>query len=317
MFRLAFSSAITAAILMVLGPVRASRAESDAELTPFKIAQGTGPSQEFVDLDALMQAAAPETWNPHPWSWQTLPEGLIYENYLAGTKESRMAWNFNNVQGDDWLFDASVGARIGLFRYGDNHPVRPEGIQLDAEGSAQLRLDPETNVDLRSVDFRGGLPLSFGQGRTRWKVGYYHISAHAGDEFLLKNPGFTRLNFARDVLVLGHAFYLTPRTRLYAEAGWAFYSDVSEPWEFQFGIDHAPVEPTGPWGAPFWAVNGHLREEVDFGGSLTAQAGWAWRSDNSSPLLRAGFQYFTGKSNHYAFYNDHEQQLGMAVWYDF
>jgi hypothetical protein len=95
------------------------------------------------------------------------------------------------------------------------------------------------------------------------------------------------------------------------------YSDVSEPWEFQFGIDHAPVQSTGVRGSPFWAVNGHLRQEVNFGGSVVAQAGWAWRSDVGSPLLRAGFHYLNGKSSQFEFFNEHEQQLGLAVWYDF
>jgi hypothetical protein len=253
-----------------------------------------------------------------PWSWQVLPSGLVYQSYLAGTKESRLSFNYLKPRDEEgWLMDGTVGGRVGIFRHGTTDPIRPEGIQLDVEGSAQLRLDPEEHRDLRSVDFRCGIPLTFGTGRVRWKFGYYHLSSHLGDEFLLVNPGFTRLNFSRDVLILGHAFFLTTRTRLYAEAGWAFYSDVSEPWEFQFGIDHAPDAPTGLHGAPFWAVNGHIRQEIDFSGAVTAQAGWAWRSDSGSPLMRAGFHYYNGKSNQFSFFNEHEQQLGMAVWYDF
>jgi hypothetical protein len=254
-----------------------------------------GPPQDYVNLDQIAGYAEAGEAIPDVWTWQVLPEGLVYENYLAGTKESRLSFNYFKEEDLDWLVDGTV----------------------DVEGAAQLRLDPEENMDLHSADFRCGVPFTYGVGRSRWKFGYYHTSAHLGDEFLLRNPGFTRLNFSRDVLILGYAFYATPRIRLYGETGWAFYSDISEPWEFQFGIDSAPAAPTGPFGAPFWAVNGHLRQEVDFSGSITAQAGWAWRSDVCSPLLRAGFHYFNGKSNQYSFYNEHEQQLGMAVWYDF
>jgi hypothetical protein len=138
-----------------------------------------------------------------------------------------------------------------------------------------------------------------------------------GDEFLLRNPNYPRLNYVRDVLVFGHMIYLTPRLRAYGEAGWAFNSDISEPWEFQFGLDYAPLGPTGIGGSPFFALNGHLHEEVNFGGAFTAQAGWAWRSDFNTPLLRAGFHYLNGKSNQYSFYNLHEEQFGLAMWYDF
>jgi len=77
---------------------------------------------------------------------------------------------------------------------------------------------------------------------------------------------------------------------LYAEAGWAFYVDGgTEPWEFQFGAEYSPLGPTGLAGAPFLAVNGHLRQEVDFGGSLVVQAGWQWRG-RTGHLMRAGLE---------------------------
>ena len=278
-------------------------------------------NRSAIDLDEYFiegdSSDLPMGYPGADWVWQILPEGLIYEAYLAGMKESRMMGNLVHVDGEGWKIDATAGGRVGLLRLGSLHPGRPEGIQLDVEGSAQLRLDPESRMDFDAVDFRTGLPLSFGAGRTRWKFGYYHLSSHVGDEYLLKHPGFPRLNFARDVLILGHSLYLSPRTRAYFEMGWAFYSDISEPWEFQFGLDHAPVTATGPRGAPFWALNAHFRQELDFGGTFTAQTGWAWRSDVSSPLFRAGFHYYNGKSNHFSFYNEHEQQFGMAVWYDF
>ena len=96
------------------------------------------------------------------------------------------------------------------------------------------------------------------------------MSSHVGDEFLLSRPGFPRYNWSRDAIVLGYSIYMTETLRLYAEAGLATRSDVSEPWEFQFGADWAPTAPTGFRGAPFFAINGQLRQEVDFGGNLTS-----------------------------------------------
>src|SRR5690606_6763623 len=151
--------------------------------------------------------------------------------YLADTKASRFAANFVNVRQDGWLFDASLGTQVGLLRYGSASPLMPEGFQIDAEGSAQVRLDMPGDLDVRSVDFRGGLPLAFGVGPRRWKFAYYHISSHLGDEFLISHPGYPRLNFVRDVLVLGYSRHLSPQLRAYVEVGWAFRSDISEPWE--------------------------------------------------------------------------------------
>jgi hypothetical protein len=218
---------------------------------------------------------------------------------------------------DNLLWNGTVGARLGIFRYGTTDYILPDGWQLDVEGAAQVRLDIPEDVDVRSVDFRCGVPLTYGMGAHRFKTGYYHLSSHLGDEFVYKNPYYNRLNFARDVLLLGYSYYATPNLRLYGEAGWAFYSIVSEPWEFQFGLDYAPSYRTGPRGAPFFAVNGHIREELNFSGNFTAQAGWAWRADNGPQLLRVGVQYFNGLSNQYSFAFDHEETIGVGIWYDF
>ena len=89
-----------------------------------------------------------------------------------------------------------------------------------------------------------------------------------------------------------------------------------KPWEFQFGTEYSPLGPTGSRGAPFLAVNGHLRQEVDFGGTLIVQAGWQWRG-RTGHLMRRGLEYFNGQSEQYQFFHDHEQLVGIGVWYDY
>jgi hypothetical protein len=221
------------------------------------------------------------------------------------------------IPDDSWLWDATIGGRLGILRFGTSDPIRPRGFQMDVEASAQVRLDLLENVDVRATDYRVGVPLTWGNERRQWKFAYYHMSSHLADEFFLKNPDFPFFFQARDALVLGRSLYLTDALRLYGEAAWAFYSNASEPWEFQFGIDFAPRVPTGLHGAPFFAINGHLRQELDYGGGVTVQLGWAWRSDMSPHLLRTGFQYYNGASTEYAFLPFHEQQLAFGLWYDF
>jgi len=118
-------------------------------------------------------------------------------------------------------------------------------------------------------------------------------------------------------MILAAAYYLNPSLRLYSEAGYAFYIDGgAKPWEFQFGAEFSPPEPTGPCGAPFLAANGHLRQENDFSGNATVEAGWQWRG-RSSHLWRIGAQYFNGMSEQYQFFNRSEEQIGLGLWYDY
>ncbi len=255
---------------------------------------------------------------PEPWHLQVLPDGLIYRSYLAGVKESRFQsiWFHDKDQG--WLWDATLGGRVGILRYGNSDSNWPEGWQLDIEGAAFPRLDPEEEYDVVSADFRFGIPLTYGEGPYQTKFAYYHLSSHLGDEFLIKNPLFPRINYVRDSFVWGHSYYWTNDLRLYGELEYSFNTDGgAEPLACQFGVDYSPAYPTGLRGAPFAAWNAYLREEFDFGGHFVAQVGWQWRGGCTNKLFRMGFHYLNGKSPQWEFFNQFEEQLGFGLWYDY
>ena len=80
--------------------------------------------------------------------------------------------------------------------------------------------------------------------------------------------------------MLGHSIHLTDMLRVYGEAIYLLQNDLEGNWEFQFGAEVAPVDPTRLWGSPFAAANVYLLESENFGGNLTLQAGWLWRGRN-------------------------------------
>jgi hypothetical protein len=251
------------------------------------------------------------------YEWQLMPQGLIYRSYLAGAKESRFRSVWNDERSDGGIWDISLGGNVGLLRYGNCGDSRPEGWQLGIEGAGLVRLDIDEKRDVMATDYRFGIPITWGDSIHQVKVAYYHLSSHVGDEFLLKTVGFNRLNYSRDVLVLGHSLYPSEDFRVYAEVGYAFYVDVAEPWEFQFGIDWAPGGNTGARGAPFAALNAHLREEVDFGGNFVAQAGWAWRRGPATGIYRIGVEYYNGKDDQFSFFDESVEKIGLGMWYDY
>ena len=251
-----------------------------------------------------------------PYSWHVLPQGLIYRNYLAGAKEPRLRSLWFNERGRS-LWDLTLGGNVGLLRYGTQGNVRPEGWQLGLEGAGIVRLDLDENHDVDSDDFRGGIPITWGDSIYQVKLAYYHLSSHLGDEYLIKHPNYERLNYSRDCIVWGHSVYTTDDFRVYGEVGYAVVYDVGKPWEFQFGFDWAPGNATGSRGAPFAALNVHLREEHNYGGNFVVQSGWAWRGSPASGLFRVGFEYFNGKDDQFSFYQDSIQKVGGGIWYDF
>ncbi len=253
------------------------------------------------------------------WCWQALPNGLIYRSYLAGVHEPRIGVQLIRERDGGNFWDATVGARVALFRYGTTDGIRPQGWEFDVEGAALPRLGLDKIRDLETVDFRGGALLAYGIRDWQFKLGYYHLSSHLGDEFAINNPGSlaNRINYVRDSFLLGASYFPDPICRLYAEAGYALNADGgAEPWEFQFGTELSKPGPTGFRGSPFLAVNAHVREENNFSGDITGQTGWLWRGMNGQ-VMRMGLHYFNGKSSQYQTFDDSEEQIGFGLWYDF
>ena len=247
-----------------------------------------------------------------------LPDGLIYRDYLAGYQEPRFASQLAYADRLGWLWNLTLGGHIGILRYGTQDPLWPEGWQWDIEGAAFPRLDVQGDL-LEVTDFRGGLPLTYRQGPWEAKFGYYHLCSHLGDQYIIDNPGalLTRTNYIRDSLVLGLAYRFCPDLRLYGESNWAFHTEGgARQWEFQFGVEYSPARATGFFGAPFLAVDGNIRQDVNFGGNVAAEAGWQWRGATGH-LFRAGAQYFNGKSEQRQFYRNFENFIGGGIWYDY
>ncbi len=255
-----------------------------------------------------------QTWTP-----QLLPQGLMYPSYLAGRKEPRLqsVITYDDNYGSIW--DITLGGRAPIFRYGTTEVVRPEGWELELEGAALLRLDCERDRNLAATDYRAGVPLVYGTKRWQFKTGYYHVSSHLGDNYLMDDFR-PRVHYSRDSVLFGFAFTPTDAVRMYAEADLAFHTgETTEPLEFQFGFEYSPqFNPNmSNWAAlPFLATHAHLYEERDFGGYFTAQLGLQWRSATNA-LMRVGFEYFNGGDDLYQFHHNHQCKYGFGFWYDF
>jgi Protein of unknown function (DUF1207) len=266
-----------------------------------------------------------------PWSWHVMPTGLMYRSYLAGVKEPRLgtSWGTDTSLGPyhdqrldtaavGTVWDSTLGARVGILRYGTPNAYRPEGFQVDLTGSAQPRLNPfGASTPLLSCDYTVGIPITYAQGRWQFKTGYNHLSSHLGDELMVNNPALlaTRLNYVRDSIMLGTGYFLTDNLRLFGEFDYAFgHEDGAQPVELQWGLDYSPARPGG---APFFALYGDQRQELKYGGFIVVQAGWQWRGGLALSTFRIGVQYINGKSTQYEFYNQFEQRIGWGIWYDF
>ncbi|MBM4077914.1 MAG: DUF1207 domain-containing protein, partial [Planctomycetes bacterium] len=251
------------------------------------------------------------------YEWQLLPIGTMYRAYIAGEKESRIHATWLRDK-NRLVWETALGGRFAFVRHGTNDPINPEGWQLDFEGAALPRVIPDDpSSPLEAVDFRIGLLSTWKRDKNAFKAGYYHLSSHVGDEFLISNPGFVRKNYVRDSLIAGWTRDLFFDTQIYGEIAYALnHEDGALPWEFQYGVQYSPMV-FGKRGAPFVAVNGHTREDFDYSTSINIVGGWQWRSTQSNRTFRVGGQYYDGPALQWSFVNKHETLKGFGIWFDY
>lgn len=270
------------------------------------------PQHDHFDPGFQQSAYAQKTW-------QVMPAGLMYHSYLAGEKESRMGTFWAHDQTGRTVWENTLGGRLGLLRYGTQGAYRPQGFQLDFEGAALSRVLPGTDSTmLEGTDYRAGFQGTWATDRWHVKAGYYHLSSHLGDEFVIAFPMVHRYNYVRDSAVLGVTYDLNSDWQTYGEYAYALGAeDGALPNEFQYGLQYSPMV-FSLRGAPFAAINGHTRQDHNYITSVNCQAGWQWRGFESQHLWRVGVQYYSGPSLQYAFPGTrHDRLLGAGMWFDF
>ena len=269
------------------------------------------PQRDYFDPGTNTDAFAAGTW-------QVMPSGLMYRSYLAGEKESRISSVWTKDRSGRTVWESTLGARVGLLRYGTTGAYRPQGWQLDLEGGALPRVLPGTeSTMLEAVDFRVGIQSTWAFDRWHIKAGYYHLSSHLGDEFVIANPLVRRFNYVRDSTVTGVTYDITDNWQTYGELAYALGAeDGAKPFEMQYGLQYSPLE-FGLRGAPFTAINFHSRQDFGYITSVNYQAGWQWRGVESQRLLRVGLQYYRGPALQYSFPGQSDRLFGGGMWIDF
>ena len=260
------------------------------------------------------------TSNDSVYQYQILPPGLMYRSYLAGEKEPRTMWSvLYDTKRSRTIWETALGARVGLFRYGTEGATRHEGYQLDLEGAVFARLIPaEPSTMLEGADFRFGLLNTWREDRLAVKWGYYHVSSHLGDEFLIVNPDFDRINYVRDAAIVGVMADVLVDTQVYGEVANALGSQGgAKPWEFQFGSQYVPTRKMFAYGSPYVGANTYMRQDFGFRSGFNFIAGWNWYGEKTGERLRVGMQYYRGPSLQYSFFDRSERLIGGGIWLDY
>ncbi len=159
--------------------------------------------------------------------------------------------------GGEWRFhDTALGTRVGVAQFGDTFPffrwldVGPccgdLQFALDAGAWAVFKFgDPRLGggssdrVALINTDFLCAFSFTYAAGNWSWRLRYYHISSHLGDELLVSIP-IDRVNPSREAIDYIMSYQIIDALRLYGGLGINTRTDESfrvKPLYFEGGAE--------------------------------------------------------------------------------
>lgn len=203
-----------------------------------------------------------------------------------------------------WLGDMDLGLQAGIFSVFDlNHP---EGCLVNS-------------------DFFVSVLVTYAVDKWSWRARLWHLSSHLGDEFLVTNPTFPRLNPSDEGIDFFVSYHMNRCLRLYSGIGYIFSRDISfpeQPFYFEIGTEVRPFglrdREKNIYAQPIFGIHLRFWEEQDFSLDQTYILGMEWgRFMDTGRKVRAFFEYHEGFSKEGQFVRDRSSYYGFKMTYGF
>lgn len=245
-----------------------------------------------------------------------LPEQELFGPLLADPRQPRFSVSYLHYRTDQNEFAAGNAAFGEYFGLASGVFGSSGSSQVGIQGGvfALFNLDGPSS-DLINADYWIGLPISYRKGPWSYLLRIYHQSSHLGDEFILGNPGFNRVNLSyEDMLAL--VSYEWERWRLYGGGGYILNSEPDlAPKHLQGGAEYVRARAAGRLSF-IAAVDVQASEELDWGRSRSYQVGFELRS-NSLRRARLMIEHFSGHSPNGQFYIEPLRYTGLGLYFGF
>lgn len=132
-----------------------------------------------------------------------LPEGPpLFRHFQADPRQMTFSagWRFNDDIFHENTGPVSFGDNIAIARW--YNPFGQCGVfQFEVEGCVwAIFKQTAESAPLVNADYYIAFPFVYRNGCWGYRVRFYHISSHIGDEFLLSNPNFDRRNASSEFM---------------------------------------------------------------------------------------------------------------------
>jgi hypothetical protein len=155
---------------------------------------------------------ATSKWLAHGTLFAPLHADPRWSHFAGAFREFTKGLNLNGV------FAADFGETFAIYRDKAFSDGEWEfGIQAGVFSIFDVSAQ---SIDLVNADYRVGFLSSYRKGPFSGFLRIEHQSSHLGDEFILNNPGVTRINLSYEEVDLKLSYELFPWLRLYGGGGY-------------------------------------------------------------------------------------------------
>ena len=150
-------------------------------------------------------------WLPHGTLFAPLHADPRWPQFAGAYRQFTQGLNLSGV------FAADFGETFAIYR---NKAFLDGEWELGAQAGVFSIFDVSAaSIDLVNADYRVGFLSSYRKGPLSGFVRIQHQSSHLGDEFLLNNPGITRINLSYEEVDVKLSYQLLSWLRLYGGGG--------------------------------------------------------------------------------------------------
>ncbi len=306
------------------------------------VCEAQAPPQEETDdrfQDCRYEVVAPkESAQATAGKTVGFPTGDVFRPLFADPKQPQFFASYQAVTRREPaapIRDVGRSVNVGSVGFGENFGLvgKRRGcngwqVGILAGVFSQFNLDSSSS-DLLNTDFVFGIPLTVRQGLWSARVRLYHQSSHLGDELVLGNPGFNRVNLSfEEVEAIGSLDAPGGWGRVYAGGGYLIHrtpdlhrnrvqwgAEFRGPsWHsvlFQRWLDR-PFIATPVFGADFkvfeqlgWVVNTNLLGGIE------------WVRPDIQRRFRLLLNYYRGFNQYGQFFSQKIESVGVGLYLAF
>jgi len=234
--------------------------------------------------------------------------------------------------------DNVIGKKVVPVSLGDDFPIYRwlnvlwGDIQIGISACvwSVFNMDPpkpkiNAGTELVNTDYFVGIPIQYALNKWSFRFRVYHISSHLGDEFLVNNPGFNRVNPSMEAVELFASYQVFSFWRLYGGPGVVFHSDKTfkiKPLYFEYGTEFrflgTKYRKQQLYGNFYAAAHFRSWAQLNWDFDGTFVAGYEWsKLQGIGRKIRFFFEYHNGFSLEGQFFNMKTSYWSFRVSYGF